>query len=70
MSPAYRMLLATSLSAYPIVSPFLFLWFHKRVLNQVWDDDLTDSVTVRLWIMSNIAVCYMAYVFEECGKCG
>lgn len=70
MSNLYRMLLMTALAAYPVMSPFIFLWFHKNVLKQVWDNDLTDSVTVRLWIMSNIAACYMAYVVQECSKCG
>jgi|GEM_PF-6101414 len=70
MSMGYRTLLITFLSAYPIISPFMFLWFHQKVMKQQWDDDLADSVTIRLWIMSNVAACYMAYVVEECGKCG
>lgn len=68
MSMFYRTALVTALSAYFVVSPFLFLWFHRSILGEVWDNDLADRVTVRLYVISNIAAAYMAYIVEECGK--
>ncbi len=61
---------AALLISYTVGSPFLFLWFHKVVLKQVWDNDLTDRVTIRLYVISNIAVQTLGYMLTECRKCG
>ena len=56
------------LICYTVGSPFLFLWFHRNVLKEDWDGDLADRVTIRLYIISNIAAQSLAYFLEECGK--
>lgn len=58
------------LTLYTVGSPFAFLWFHHTVLKQAWDNDLTDKVTVALYILSNVLVGILSFLVQEgcCGK--
>jgi hypothetical protein len=59
-----------ALTAYTVTSPFAFLWFHHVVLKQAWDNDMTDKVTIVLYILSNIVVGVLGFWVQEgcCGK--
>ena len=57
-----------ALISYVTASPFLFLWFHKKVLRQKWDNDLTDIVTASAYITSNVLAGWMAYLVQEWTK--
>lgn len=54
---------------YTTTSPFLFLWFHKKVLNEKWDNDLTDYLTIIIYLTSNIIAAVIGYMIQECGRC-
>ena len=57
------------LIGYMVTSPFLFMWFHKIILKETWNNDLADKVTVQLYVMSNLAAVYTSYLIQECQKC-
>ena len=40
---------------YIVTSPFLFFLFHKNIMHELWDNDLADRVTLRLYVISNVA---------------
>lgn len=61
---AHIILTKLALNSYVILSPFLFLWFHKKILKQKWDNDLTDWVTALIYIFSNIMVSMLDYAIE------
>ena len=65
-----QVILFSSLTLYTVASPFAFMWFHHAVLKQSWDNDLTDKVTVVLYILSNLAVGVLGFLVQEgcCGK--
>ena len=54
---------------YTTASPFLFLWFHKKVLNERWDNDIIDYLTVIIYLTSNVGASLIGYMIQECGKC-
>jgi hypothetical protein len=58
-----------ALISYVISSPFLFLWFHKVVMKETWNNDLADRVTVKIYIISNIAAAAISYLIQECRQC-
>lgn len=58
------------LISYIICSPFLFLWFHKNILKEKWDNDTSDKVTVCIYIFSNFMACIVSYLIQECARCG
>lgn len=58
------------LIGYVICSPFLFLWFHKNILHEKWDNDLSDKVTVSVYLSSNILAGFISYLIQECARCG
>jgi hypothetical protein len=67
---ALKSLYQLALITYTVGSPFFFLWFHRNVMKQTWDGDLADAVTLRLYVISNIAAQAAAYMLLECGRCG
>lgn len=58
------------LISYIISSPFLFLWFHKVILNEKWDNDLSDKVTLLIYLISNLTAALVSYLIQECNRCG
>jgi hypothetical protein len=58
-------LLVAFTAAYVVSSPLVFLWFHAKVMNQKWDDDMADRVTIRLYILSNLGALFLAYSLIE-----
>ena len=64
-----QVLLFSLLTVYTVTSPFAFLWFHHTVLRQTWDNDMTDKVTVTLYILSNVLAGVLGFLVQE-GCCG
>lgn len=69
MNPHERHLIQLVLISYAVVSPFLFLWFHKVVLKQRWDWDMADGITLGLYLVSNVCSSFVSYMIQECGRC-
>lgn len=63
-----EMIFQILLMAYIVTSPFIFMWFHKVVLKEEWNDDWADRVTLRLYIFSNIGAMTISYIMQECDK--
>ena len=53
------------LISYTVCSPFLFMWFHKRVLKEKWDGDGADFITAAAYITSNIMAQILMYFIQE-----
>lgn len=60
-----QLALFTFLTLYTVASPFAFMWFHHAVLRQTWDNDLTDWVTVMIYIFSNVLVGILSFMVQE-----
>jgi len=56
------------LISYIVSSPFLTFLFHKNIMKELWNDDLADRVTVRLYVISNIAAVSAIAIIREIWK--
>lgn len=60
-----RFILEMLLITYVVLSPFAFLWFHRRVLREQWDGDFADRVVLTLYVVSNVVAQLFMYLIQE-----